>query len=172
MKRRDVLWVIAEHLPLTWWRACVWVSNHWWSGVIWCRCWRLLLLSLYSVLHHLSTFTFLLALLHFSSTDKWSLTWFQRAGSILMDHVSEKSFLCVFTLLWRYALITTSWSFIPHEHRHCSCPCCSLDLRYSKLEVLERRVVSHSSPKKDKGCLMGMVANLWHSGQNWHELLL
>lgn len=165
-----MLWVIAEHLPLTWRKARVWVSNCCWTGVIWRL--LLLLLFLYSALHRLTTFTFLLALLHFSSTDKWGLTWFQKAGSILMDHVSEKSFSCVFTLLWRYALITTSWSFILHEHPRCSCPCCNLDIHYSKLEVLGRGVVSHSSPKKDKGCLMAAVANLWHSGQNWHVLLL
>jgi len=67
-------------------------------------------------------------------------------------------------------LITTS-SLIPHEYPHRSCPCCSLDIHYSELEVLGGRVVSYSSPKTDRGCLTATGAHLWHWGQDWHELL-
>lgn len=42
-----------------------------------------LLLPLYSVFHCLTISTFLLALLLFSSADKWGLTWFQEEGCVL-----------------------------------------------------------------------------------------
>lgn len=126
--------------------------------------------SLFTQCCCLTTFSLLLALLQFSSADKWNLTWFQRAGSVFMDYVREKSFSSVLALLWKYVLLTTSWSFIPHAHPHRSC--CNLDIHYLKLEVLGRRVVSLSSPEKNKGCLISAVANPWHLGQNWHELLL
>lgn len=61
------------------------------------------------------------------------------------------------TFMWGYSLTTT---FIPCEHSHHSCLCCGLDIGYSVLEVLERRVGSHFSPRK-----------FWLSHQNWHKLL-
>lgn len=116
------------------------LSGHWWTGLVQCQFWGMLL-PLYSVLHCLTTSTFLLALLLFSWTDKQGLTWFQSEGWVLILVRCS----CV---SWGYTLTTTRWSFIPHEHSHHSCLGCALDIAYSVLEMLGRRVVSHFSPKK------------------------